>query len=54
MRLLLELRPPWRRPEQDGGEGDAGVVVVNEDGVKIKENPDYQNNFTAHVHSITH
>ena len=36
------------------GEGDAGVVVVDVGGVKIKENPDYQSNFAAHVHLITH
>jgi len=53
-RLLLELRPPWRRSERGEGEGDAGVVVVDVGGVKIKENPDYQNNSAAHVHLITH
>ena len=54
MRLLLELRPRWCRPERGEGEDDAGVVVVDVGGVKIKENPDYQSNFTVHVHSITH
>ena len=47
-------RRQWRRSERGEGEGDAGVVVDDVGGVKIKENPDYQNNSAAHEHLITH